>query len=448
MKTANTLAFRLFFTSSIWVIITLVITGLLLIVLFRSHVEERFEDFLFDQLQGNIAASDINSQTDTLHMTWSPSNLRFHRPLSGWYWQILHHETSVAHSPSLWDATLSVQDPGIGTGLQRQTLIGPDGQELRALVEKVTLPDSTAYFTFIVAGPLSNIDQDVQQFAQILSVTLVTLGLGLLGAVFLQIRVGLRPLRQLKIALAQTRSGQTAHLPETFPMEIQPVVSELNALLDHNTALLDRARTQTANLAHALKNPLTVLTNEVKEIHNERGQILNDQIQNMTHSINRYLAKARTAGAGSRLRTRVHLAPVAEDLRFSIDHLYKEKNLQLHISGLEECYFHGDTHDVEEMLGNLLDNACKWAHSHVSVHGELKPGRWRLTVQDDGPGISHEQLTVALQRGRRLDETTPGHGLGLNIVTDIITLYGGSLQLQPSLQGGVSAILEWPATQA
>lgn len=445
MNTHNTLTLRLLLTSSIWVILTLVATDLLLVHLFRSHLERRFDAFLFDQLQGNIAATEISPHDGSLQMTWSPSNLRFHSPLSGWYWQIIKNGKLLAKSRSLWNHRMTTNDPAIGSGLQHQNIVGPAGGQLRALSEKVTLPDSNAYFTFVVAGPLSNIDQDVQQFSKMLMITLTVLGVGLLGAVFLQIRFGLRPLRQLKIALTETRAGRAARLPESFPIEIQPVVSELNALLDHNTALLKRARTQTANLAHALKNPLTVLKNEAREIQGERRQILQDQIKGMTDSVNRYLSKARAAGAGGLLRTRIQVAPLAEDLRFSMDHLYKEKNLHINLSGLEDCYFQGDRHDLEEMLGNLLDNACKWAQKRVEVHGERNNGCWRLIVEDDGTGISEEQLTLALQRGRRLDETTPGHGLGLNIVHEIVVLYGGALNLHHSPLGGVRASLEWPA---
>ncbi|MDT3777294.1 HAMP domain-containing sensor histidine kinase [Nitrospira sp. MA-1] len=441
----NTLALRLLTLSSVWVVLTLVVVGVLLILLFRSHVERRFDDFLFDQLKGNIAASDISTKSGVLEMTWTPSNLRFHRPLSGWYWQILENGKLVARSRSLWQHTLEVVDPGIGTGLQHQALTGPAGMPLRGLVENVTLPDSNASFTFVVAGPVSNIDQDVHEFSKMLLVTLIALGVGLVGAVFFQIRIGLRPLSRLQQALAETRLGKTARLPESFPGEVQPVVSELNALLDHNAALLDRARTQTANLAHALKNPLTVLTNEARTMEGEQGSLLGEQLKNMTHSVHRYLSRARAAGANGFVGIRTPVGTIAEDLRFSMDHLYKGKALNIHVIGLEEIYFHGDVQDLEEMLGNLIDNACKWAKKEVQIRGEWAGDKWRVIVEDDGPGIPEGQEAVVIQRGRRLDEAIPGSGLGLDIVFDIVMLYGGSLYLDRSTLGGVRANLEWPA---
>ncbi|MCA9473517.1 MAG: HAMP domain-containing histidine kinase [Nitrospirales bacterium] len=444
MRTPNTLTLRLLLTSSIWVVLTLIATGMLLVHLFRSHLEQHFDAFLFDQLQGNIAASDISPTDGTLRMTWSPSNLRFHRPLSGWYWQIKKNDRLVARSRSLWNKSMTINDPVMGTGLQHQTLIGPAGRTLRALVEKVTLPDFNAYFTFAVAGPLLEVEQDVQQFSTMLMIALAALGAGLLGAIFLQIHYGLQPLRQLRQALAETRAGRISRLPGNFPVEIQPVVSELNALLDHNTALLDRARTQTANLAHALKNPLTAMKNEAQEMEGDQGQIMKDQLKDMTHSINRYLSKARTSGAVGLLRNRINVGPIAQDLRFSMDHLYKEKALSIDIHGLDDCYFQGDAHDLEEMLGNLLDNACKWAKRHVRINGERQKGGWSMCVEDDGLGISQGQMAEVLKRGRRLDEATPGHGLGLSIVHDIIVLYGGSLSLSHSSLGGARACLQWP----
>ncbi|GJL60888.1 MAG: sensor histidine kinase [Nitrospirales bacterium] len=441
----NTLALRLLILSSVWVVSTLVVVGVLLILLFRSHVERRFDDFMFDQLKGNIAASDISPRSGVLEMTWTPSNLRFHRPLSGWYWQILENGKLVARSRSLWQHTLEIIDPGVGTGLQHQTLKGPAGMALRGLVENVTLPDSQASFTFVVAGPVSNIDQDVQEFSKMLLITLIALGVGLVGAVFFQIRIGLRPLSRLQQALAETRLGKTARLPESFPGEVQPVVSELNALLDHNAALLERARTQTANLAHALKNPLTVLSNEARAIEGEQGSLMGEQLKNMTQSVHRYLARARAAGANRLTGIRTPVGTVAEDLRFSMDHLYKGKALNIHLIGLGQIYFHGDAQDLEEMLGNVIDNACKWAKQEVQIRGERAGNKWRVIVEDDGPGIPEGQEAVAIQRGRRLDEAIPGSGLGLDIVFDIAMLYGGSLRLERSPLGGVRANLEWPA---
>ncbi|WP_447963361.1 ATP-binding protein [Nitrospira sp. Ecomares 2.1] len=441
----NTLALRLLILSSVWVVATLVVVGVLLMLLFRSHVERRFDDFLFDQLKGNIAASDISTKSGVLEMTWTPSNLRFHRPLSGWYWQILENGKLAARSRSLWQHSLAVTDPGVGTGLQHQALTGPAGMPLRGLVENVTLPDSTASFTFVVAGPVSNIDQDVHEFSKMLLITLTALGVGLVGAVFFQIRIGLRPLSRLQQALAETRLGKTGRLPESFPGEVQPVVSELNALLDHNAALLERARTQTANLAHALKNPLTVLTNEARAMEGEQGSLMGEQLKNMTHSVHRYLSRARAAGANRFVGIRTPVGAIAEDLRFSMDHLYKGKALTIHLIGLEEIYFHGDVQDLEEMLGNVIDNACKWAKKEVQIRGERAGDKWRVIVEDDGPGIPEGQEAVVIQRGRRLDEAIPGSGLGLDIVFDIAMLYGGSLYLDRSTLGGVRANLEWPA---
>ena len=215
------------------------------------------------------------------------------------------------------------------------------------------------------------------------------------------------------------RAGRSNRLPELFPDEVQPVVTELNALLDHNTAMLDRARTQAGNLAHALKNPLTVTQNELRSVEGERGQLLRDQVSVVTEQIDRYLTRTRAAGAAGVLGARAPVKETIEELRFSMALLHKERDLNIRISATEDLFFQGDPHDLEEMAGNLMDNACKWAHHQVAITAEKSDGRLIIAVDDDGPGIPEERRTEVLRRGRQLDEAAPGSGLGLDIVQDM-----------------------------
>jgi len=243
---------------------------------------------------------------------------------------------------------------------------------------------------------------------------LTVLGVGLLLVVWFQVRFGLRPLQVLQQALGDIRKGNAQRLPESFPVEVEPVVSELNGLLDHNGALLERARTQVGNLAHALKNPLTVIRNEAGPMENERGRVIREQTAAMANSVDRYLSQARIAGTAGVLGARADLKVIVEDL--------------------------------EEMLGNLIDNACKWARSQVLVHAESADGRLRIVVEDDGPGIPEKRQVEVLERGRRLDEKIPGSGLGLDIAQDIAGLYRGSITLGRASSGGLSVQLDLPAT--
>jgi signal transduction histidine kinase len=255
----------------------------------------------------------------------------------------------------------------------------------------------------------------------------------------------LQPLRALRQALARIRKGRGERLPEGFPEEVQPVVQELNALLDRDAAMIDRARTQAGNLAHALKNPLTVIRNEAREVEGERGALLGNQIAAISEHVDRYLVRARAAGSGDVLGARAAVADVVEDLRFSMDLLHRERGLDIVVSSLDGLVFRGDARDLEEMVGNLMDNACKWAKTQISLDASRVDGRLVISVEDDGPGIPGDRRAEVLHRGRRLDESVAGSGLGLDIVQEIALLYRGSLTLDGSELGGLRARLDLPA---
>lgn len=439
----RTLTFRLVATSIVWVVGSLVAAGVLLVFLFRDHIERRFDQGLYDHLQELVAAGEVAAD-GTFALTWIPSDPRFNRPLSDWYWQIGQAGEVVARSDSLWRDRIPVTEPRAGTPPHIGPVIGPGDEPLRVLVQDITFPESDDHFTFAVAGPVSDIQADVDRFVTQLTVTLGVLGLGLVVAVLVQVRFGLRPLRAMQDALADIRAGRIQRLPETFPEEIEGVVHELNALLDHKALALERYRTQTGNLAHALKNPLTVVRNEIVGIEGEKGEILKEQAIVVSNVIDRYLSRARIAGSGAVLGARTSVATSIENLKFSMDRLYEGRGLDISVKGIEGLQFQGDADDLEEMLGNLMDNACKWARSRVVVSGRRVEGGLRIAVEDDGPGIPEERRPEVLKRGRRLDETMPGSGLGLDIVQDIAEIYGGSLQLNVSSMGGLRVDLELP----
>ena len=265
MNLSNTLSFRLLLGSGVWILTTLALSGLLLVLLFRQHVERQFDAVLGDHFEELVAASEI-SDNGEFYLTWKPSDPRFNRPYSGWYWQVLSAGTALEKSASLWTEQLPVVTPEPGAGSTVQELTGPTGITLRALVEPITLPGSEDSFSITIAGPLSSIGQDVSAFASKLIITMAFLAVGLIGALLVQIRFGLRPLSTLQLALADIRAGKTQRLPQSFPGEVQPVVNEVNSLLDHSEQLIERARTQSGNLAHALKNPLTVIRNEAARV--------------------------------------------------------------------------------------------------------------------------------------------------------------------------------------
>lgn len=440
----NSLTLRLVGTSIVWVGATLLVTAVLLVVLFRGHIEQRFEASLLDHLEELVAASELTAE-GTLEMTWRPSDPRFNRPHSGWYWEIRQSGVSVARSGSLWRESLKVTEPHSGGAFRIQRFSGPEGEPLQVLVQDITFPETENPVLFVVAGPVSDIEDNVRAFTAQVAITLTMLGIGLLVVVWFQVRFGLRPLQALQRALGDIRKGKVRRLPENYPVEVEPVVSELNALLDHDTALLERARTQVGNLAHALKNPLTVIRNEARSIDNERGRVIREQTAAMANSLDRHLSRARIAGTAGVLGARADVKAIIDDLCFSMARLYKERDIESQRSGLEGCWFRGEAQDLEEMLGNLLDNACKWARNRVVVRARCTGGRLLIVVEDDGPGIPEHRQTEVLERGSRLDEQVPGSGLGLDIAQDIAGLYRGSITLGRTPSGGLRARLDLPA---
>lgn len=441
----NSLTLRLVTTSFAWIGVTLLITAVLLIVLFRGHIEQRFEALLHDHLEELVSASELTPE-GTLQMTWRPSDPRFKRPHSGWYWEVLQSGVTVARSDSLWKESLRVTEPGIGYIPQIQKFSGPEDEPLQALVQDITFPEAKKPFLFVVAGPVADIEDNVRAFTAQVAITLAVLGIGLLLVVWFQVRFGLRPLQTLRRALGDIRKGNAERLPENFPVEVEPVVSELNGLLDHNRALLERARTQVGNLAHALKNPLTVIRNEAKAIESSQGQVIRVQTAAISNSVDRYLSQARIAGTAGILGARTNVKVIIDDLCFSMERLYQERALEIRYSVLEGCYFRGEAQDLEEMLGNLIDNACKWARSQVLVRAECAKDRLLIEVEDDGPGIPEQQQVEVLERGCRLDEKVPGSGLGFDIVQDIAGLYRGSITFGQTPSGGLRVQLSLPAT--
>lgn len=420
--------------------ISLFVADLVLVFMFRWHMEQRFDRALADQMEELIAASEV-TKTGELRLTWTPVDPRFNRPGSGWYWAISQDGFPAERSLSLMGMALDMAPAG-ESGIFVFT--GPAGAKLRAAMRPITLPGAEKPFQFAVAGPVDDITADVRRFSVITGITLAVLGFGLMGAVIFQVKFGLQPLVDLRESLSAIRSGKAQRMPETFPAEIEPVVEELNAMFDHNAALLARARTQAGDLAHALKHPLMVIAQQAREIEGEAGTLLSEQVSAMNASVNRHLSRARIAGPGGAIGVRTPVAKAFEDLRYSLDLLYRDRGLVMEGQDLEDLSFAGDAQDLEEMLGNLMDNACKWARSRLRVSAWLDDGRLKIAVEDDGEGIAPAHREAVLARGRRLDETVAGTGLGLGIVRDIAEIYRGKLSLDSSELGGLKAVLELP----
>lgn len=447
MMRPDTLAFRLVAGAALWCLVALAATGLVLSSVFEETVERGFDARLQTLLEALVAASEIGPG-GTLELSRAPAEPRFSQPLSGWYWQIGTVGGPLLRSRSLWDQELSPPSAQSGDGTDRATRRGPNGKKLRIVARKILLPDAEETLTFQVAGDLAEVDGEVARFDRILWWSLGALSIGLVSGTFLQVRFGLLPLGRLRRALADIRLGRTSRLEGRYPGEIQPLVQELNVLVDHNAAVVERARTHVGNLAHALKTPLSVLANEAAAGIGPLAELVARQTRSMRRQVDHALARARAAATGGLLGARTRVAPVVDDLTRTLSRIHVDRAIAVDTACPPDAAFRGERQDLEEIIGNLLDNAFKWAAAHVRVAVELEAGRLVVRVEDDGPGLSAAEFERVLQRGARLDEQVPGSGLGLAIVRDIVELYGGSIVLEASPLGGLAAILSLPAAAA
>ena len=458
----NSLAARLIAAAGVWTLAGLVAGGLVLSNAFQSAVQTNFDSRLKSDLDGMIAAAEPDP-AGGVSLQGRFNDPRFERIYSGWYWEIIpalqspgndHDKDDVQISRSLWDKTIR-RDAG-PTRAQNMiwgTGTGPENQHVRFAARAVTFPiaatarpDDTRRYTFLVAGDMSELESEVGGFNRMLFWSFAVLGAGLIGAIFFQVRVGLQPLRRLSVALARIRDGKARRLAGKFPAEIEPLATELNSLIAHSAEVVGRARTHVSNLAHSLKTPLTVLASEAADAPPPLAQSLTRQVETMRRQVDHYLARARAAGALDVLGTRTPVKPVLDDLARVLRRIHAEKNVVINVDCPLDLAFRGEKQDLEEMAGNLIDNACKWAKTRVAAGARAEAnGTLCLTVGDNGPGLSEEQRKHVGERGERLDESVPGSGLGLAIVGDIAKLYGGGFELGESPLGGLEVRLTLPA---
>ncbi len=454
----DSLAARLIAAAAVWTILGLVIGGLFLSGTYRGAVERDFDSSLATDLDGLIAAAEPD-RDGTMTLEGRFLNPRYERVYSGRYWQITpldggkRADDKTQISKSLFDKSIAPTDVRKVDEQSWGFADGPESQHLRILEQRIEFPirttrrkDDFHAYMFLVAGDLAKVETDVAEFKRTLFWSFVLLGAGLIIAIFLQVRVGLLPLRRVARALARIRDGQSRRLEGRFPAEIAPLVSELNSLIDHSAEVVGRARTHVSNLAHFLKTPLTVLTSEAAAQPGPLADAVTRHVGTMRRQVDHYLARARAAGALDVLGNRTPVKPVLDDLARVLRRIHAERNLDIAVDCAPQLGFRGERQDLEEMAGNLMDNACKWADHHISVTATLVSGALlEIRVADDGPGLEPEERERALERGEKLDESVPGSGLGLAIVRDIAKLYGGSFALGDSEAGGLDARLTLPA---
>ncbi len=447
MIAANSLRLRLLAGAVIWIALALAVAGTLLSALFRAHVERRQETELKIQLE-QIAAALERPGAGQLILTHQPSDPRFREPYSGFYWQVDGPEGPIFGSRSLWDVALPrPPEASADGGLHRHRMTGPREQKLIALDRTVTLPEVPGAYQVIVATDETELTAAAAAFSRTLWLSLGVLALALVGAAAIQVQVGLRPLHRLRAGVAAIREGHIKHLEGSFPTETQPLVEDLNALLQRNEEIVARGRIQAGNLAHGLKTPLSILANEVDRLAgaSQLATSMRGQITTMQQQIDYHLARARAAASLDVPGARVPVAPSVAAVQRTLARLYVGRDLQFAIDIPADHVFRGERQDLEEMLGNLMDNACKWARRRVAATSRREAGRLTITIEDDGLGLPAEQQALAPAPGARFDEKVPGTGLGLAIVRDLAGLYSGSIALGSSSLGGLRAELTLPA---
>jgi signal transduction histidine kinase len=436
---------RLLASAGLFIVIALVVAGLSI-----GQVLERFVMRGLDaRLDSQITLLARVVQPDgTLNTQLVVDVPPYDKPGSGWAWQV-RSPIQTLRSGSLGSAAMP--DPLIQPHNERRHRdgrtrpadgISRTGEAIHFRVLSVDTPKGPV--TITAAGPREIAERPLRQALTPLLSSLAILGFVLIAAIFLQLQFGLRPLRGLQAALVAVRQGRVRHVPVDQPVELRGVVAELNALIDQNEAGLENARRHVANLAHGLKTPLAALQIKLAEGGHDPDGELARLAARMDASIRHHLARARAAAPGSPERQSTALRPHVVDLTETLARIHADRTIAVTIDVADDLIAACDPQDLDEMLGNLLDNGWRWAGAAIHVAAVSGGATIVLTIADDGPGLSDDARDVALVAGRRLDERGDGHGFGLSITRELAELYGGTLSLDCATQGGLAAILTLP----
>lgn len=441
--TYGSLRLRLIGAAACGVVIALVISGVLLARIFTQHVEARADAELLNHLNQIAGALEIGTD-GSLQVAVPPADPRFEEPGSGLYWQVDQLAGVRQRSRSLWDQVLELPDDHLPDGVvHRHDVDGPGHAQLRVIERALAIgPDPKPIpVRLSVALDRAEIEKAGAEFRKMLFSSLMVLGLALLAALWVQVQIGLRPLAALRSALNRVRDGERRRVEGRFPTEVTPLVDDMNALLDRERRTIERARERASDLAHGFKTPLTVLSAVSRDLAREgRGDSASEidaQVDVMGRHVQRELAMARTAGTAAVGRTLIAVAPIIDRVTRALQRIAADRGLVWDVTVDPAAMFPGDENDLLEIAGNLADNAAKWAASRVAIDAERQGGALVLTIADDGPGIPEWAEANALRRGRRLDETTDGSGLGLSIVTKMVQAHGGTIKLERAAIGGL-----------
>ncbi|WP_417513092.1 sensor histidine kinase [Marinobacter sp.] len=436
------IATRMLVSALVLVVLILPAAGALLSWNFREAVNTAFNERLESLLNVVIAGVSYDVRQNALVTNRQLGDSRFDRVFSGWYWQVRDENDRVLTSRSLWDQRFAVShEPGIAY----RTVTGPRDKQLRLLERDIRLPNLNDILHVQVAANLDEVEAQIARFQTLLWLSLATLGGLLIVLIGLQIRWGLAPLRRIERSLKAVEQGRQPSIETDLPRELARLADAINTVLERDQRLMERGRTAAGNLAHALKTPVAVLGTLAERLPEQQKMAMRAELKRLDEAVRHHLTRASAAGPVA-LGAEQDIGRVLEPVIEGVRRLAGRRGLAFQSSLPQGLKVRIDAQDLQELVGNLVENAINWAGSAISLTGTVDGGWLVFSVADDGPGMSPEMRQQALSRGGRLDETKSGSGLGLAIVMELAALHGGELRLENSPEGGLQAEVVLPLT--
>ena len=443
----GSLSQRMMMIAAVWIAILLLAGGLALDRTLTGFVTRNFDAQLGYTLTAMLGSTEIGPDGEVF-FNRPLGDQRFMEPNSGLYWQVSGKNHEDYPSRSLWDRSLKVDANHFDNTPHTYDSTQFEGEPLRVMERSVILPGSDTVWRFTVAERRSELDEQIHRIRTILVESFAVLGLGLLLMAAMQSLYGLSPLRRVRLALQKMRSTGANRMEAPLPLEVQPLVEELNSLLAHNERQAEEARTHAGNLAHALKTPLTVVTNSANAHDADLAETVLREAAVMRRQVDHHRARARAVGRRGAGQARCVVWPSAEAVQRAVTRLYEATRFDL--DGKQDASVAIERQDLDDLLGNLMENAAKYGGGSVFVTVDAVPADAQfceIWVEDDGMGIPEEERSRIFDRGARLDTGKPGTGLGLAIVRDVVEIYGGTVDLGESEDlGGLLVRLRLPRT--
>lgn len=442
-RSTGSVSRRMLLVATAWIMILLVGGGVALDRVLVSTVTKNFDEQLDYLIKAMIFSAELGPTGEVI-LNRELADQRFLEYNSGAYWQISGKGFEPFPSRSLWDQRLAVDQKHNDTNVHVYDSRQIPGQLLRVAERDATLPGSPVRWRFQVAQSRETLDGQIATLRRTLVRSFVLLGLGLIIMVALQTWYGLLPLRRVRQEIARLRAGESTRVEGKMPAEVAPMVEELNALVEHNDRQAEEARRHAGNLAHALKTPLSVIMNAAAAGQDDLDQAVIREARTMRRQIDHHLARARAVGRRGSAHSRAAVWPSIEAVERAVARLYP--NVRIDIDGQKDLVAHIERQDLDDLLGNLVENAAKYGGGSVFITAGVQAGFVEVLVEDDGRGIPEADRIRIFDRGVRLDSGKPGTGLGLAIVRDVAEIYDGTVSLEESEDlGGLLVRLRLPA---